>query len=127
VTDEPQRPRVDAWLERRLRMFEHTLADLERRLNETESADAPADAASPDGAVAERWEAFERQQSEAMQALTRRLEETEQRQRGATAEMRAAMNDAATRIEILESARRSEQEKVFGRRSSDPMSAASPA
>ncbi|HEY1961689.1 MAG TPA: TetR family transcriptional regulator [Rhizomicrobium sp.] len=104
------RPRVDAWLERRLRVFEHTLSDLERRLKETETNAARAVTVS-DLAVtnlSDRVGAFEHRQTELSQSLLQRVEQTEQRQRGATSEMRAAMNDVATRIEILESARRAQ-------------------
>lgn len=107
----PPRPPVDAWLERRLRTFEHTLTDLEQRMKETEAGASWAVAISRDTAksVAEKLDIFDARQMEALQSFTRRMEETEMRQRGATAEMRAAMNDTATRIEILESARRSDR------------------
>jgi TPR repeat protein/DNA-binding transcriptional regulator YbjK len=108
------RPRVDAWLERRLRVFEHTLSVVERRLKETESSATRSLGLSEDGmkTLLARVEAFEQQQSETVQVLRERLAETEHRQRGVTAEMRAAMNDAATRIEMLESARRADQQRL---------------
>ena len=111
---DPPRPRVDAWLERRLRVFEHTLGVVERRLKETESSATRSVGLSEHGmkTLLERIEAFEQQQSETVQVLRERLAETEHRQRGITAEMRAAMNDAATRIEMLESARRADQQRV---------------
>jgi TPR repeat protein len=104
------RPRVDAWLERRLRVFEHSLSDLERRMKETESGATHAAKISEQALtnVSDRVEAFERQQTELSHSLLQRVEQAEQRQRGATAEMRAAMNDVATRIEILEAARRAQ-------------------
>jgi TPR repeat protein len=108
------RPPVDAWLERRLRIFERGLADLEQRMKDAEASSAWAVSISKDAAssVAERLDMFDARQTDALQNLTRRMEETEMRQRGATAEMRAAMNDTATRIEILESARRADQTRV---------------
>src|SRR5689334_5059430 len=107
-----QRPAVDVWLERRLRMFERGLADLEYRLKDTESAATRASALSEQTAktVFDRIEAFEREQRAATESLTARMEETERRQRGVTAEMRAAVNDAATRVEILEAARRADHD-----------------
>jgi TPR repeat protein len=95
-----------------LRIFERSLADLECRLKDTESAAARSSALSEQTAKAvfDRFEAFEHEQREAAQSLTARMEETERRQRGATAEMRAAVNDAATRIEILEAARRADND-----------------
>lgn len=107
-----QRPAVDLWLERRLRIFERGLADLDSRLKDTEPAAARALALSEQTvkAVFDRFEAFEHEQREAAQSLTARMEETERRQRGATAEMRAAVNDAATRIEILEASRRADHD-----------------
>ena len=105
------RPRVDAWLERRLRVFEHTLADVERRLKESETYAARTLTVSEQAVtnLSDRVEDFERQQAELSRSLIQRVEQTEQRQRGATAEVRAAMNDVATRIEILEAARRVQQ------------------
>ena len=101
---------VDAWLERRLRTFERGVADLEHRMKETEAGTSWAVAISRDTteSVTGKLELLEVRQSEALQNLNRRMEETEQRQRGATSEMRAAMNDTATRIEILEAARRTD-------------------
>jgi TPR repeat protein len=107
----PERPPVDLWLERRLRIFERSLSDLEHRLKEAEEAAMRAMVLSEETAktLFGRIEALEREQRETAQSLTARMEETERRQRGATAEMRAAVNDAATRIEILEAARRVDQ------------------
>lgn len=109
----PPSPTVDLWLERRLRIFERTLADLEQRLKEIDAAATRALALSEETAKAlfDRVERFEREQRETAQSLNGRMEETERRQRGATAEMRAAVSDAATRIEILETARRADQRK----------------
>src|SRR4051812_32180389 len=95
-----QRAAVDLWLERRLRIFERGLADLECRLTDAETAATRASTLSEETAktLFDRIEAFEREQRGAAQSLGARMEETERRQRGATAEMRAAVNDAATRI-----------------------------
>ena len=121
-------PRVDAWLERRLRVFEHALAEIEQRLKETEGSSARAVSLSEHGAAAlfQRIEAFERQQVETVQSLTLRVEEAERRQRGVTSEMRAAVNDAATRIEILESSRRAGQERVNAKHSAEQEERPSP-
>jgi TPR repeat protein len=82
-------------------------------MKETEASTSWAVSISKDTSnqVAECLDVFGARQAEALQNLTRRMEETETRQRGTTAEMRAAMNDTATRIEILESARRSTQSR----------------
>jgi TPR repeat protein len=132
VVDQEQgfadRPRLDAWLERRLRVFEHELIDLERRMKENDGAAARAVSLSEHGikTLFDRMEAFEHQQNDTLHDVVQRLEETERRQRGVTAEMRAAVNDAATRIEILESARRGEQTSTFGARTSEPQAVAAP-
>src|SRR4051794_24423640 len=120
------RPRVDAWLERRLRVFEHALIDNEHRLKESDAAAARAVSLSEHGmkTLFDRMEAFEHQQNDTLHDVVQRLEETERRQRGVTAEMRAAVNDAATRIEILESARRGEQTSAFGMRGGEPQTVA---
>jgi TPR repeat protein len=133
ATDSPAEihplPRVDAWLERRLRVFEHALAEIEQRLKETEESSARAVSLSEHGAAAlfQRIEAFERHQAETVQSLTLRLEEAERRQRGVTSEMRAAMNDAATRIEILESSRRAGHEHPNAKHSAEQDERPSPA
>ncbi|HEX3945044.1 MAG TPA: TetR family transcriptional regulator [Rhizomicrobium sp.] len=121
-------PRVDAWLERRLRVFEHALAEIEQRLKETEGCSARAVSLSEHGTATlfQRIEAFERQQAETVQSLTLRVEEAERRQRGVTSEMRAAMNDAATRIEILESSRRAGQERANANHSAEQTERPSP-
>jgi TPR repeat protein len=98
------RPRVDAWLERRLRVFERALTDLERRMTEAESSAASAGSRSGDAAqtLLQRMDAFEREQNDLQQKLLQRLEQAERRQKGFSAEMRAGLNDAAGRLERLE-------------------------
>ncbi|HEY4115137.1 MAG TPA: TetR family transcriptional regulator [Rhizomicrobium sp.] len=98
------RPRVDAWLERRLRVFERALTDLERRMTESESRAANSDSRSTDAAqtLLQRMDEFERQQNELQQKLAQRTEALERRQKGLSAEMRAGLNDASGRIERLE-------------------------
>lgn len=101
----PGRLRVDAWLERRLRVFEHTLSGIERRLGEAERGTMRAVSLSEDGMkmLGERFDAFESRHTGALQYFSARLDEGEQRLRGVTAEFRALVNDAAGRIERLES------------------------
>ncbi len=109
------RPRVDAWLERRLRMFEHTVADIERRLVDTERGMMRAIGLSEEGAkiLCDRLESLERRHDEALRQLSDRVDEGERRQRGIAAEFRAATNDAALRLEMLEAARRAEQDRML--------------
>lgn len=89
-----------------------------QQLEEIPEPASRADGSAESGwaALLRRMEAFEQQQSAANGMLTQRLDEAEKRQRNATAEMRAAINDAALRIEILEAARRGEQAKGLGNR-----------
>jgi TPR repeat protein len=99
-----ERPRVDAWLERRLRVFERALTDLERRMSESESSASNAGSRSQDAAqtLLQRMDEFERQQNELQQKVGQRLEAFERRQKGLSAEMRAGLNDASGRLERLE-------------------------
>src|ERR1043166_2243328 len=104
---EADRPRVDAWLERRLRGFEHTLAQIDRRMSDTERGTARAIDLSEQGikSLFERLESFESQQRGVVQNLSQRVEGTERRQAGTAAELRAATNDASARLDALEAAR----------------------
>lgn len=108
---ESDRPRVDAWLERRLRVFEHTLAQIERRMSDTERGTARAIDLSEQGikSLFERLESFESQQRGMVQNLSQRVEDTERRQTGTAAELRAATNDASARLDALEAARHEPQ------------------
>ena len=112
-TGAEEKPRSDAWLERRLRVFEHALTDLERRLNDGEGRVSQAIMRSEENAkiLVERIAFFERKQEEFQAGMTQRLEEAERRQRGLAAELRAAGNDGVGRLEKLEAWRRSQLAK----------------
>lgn len=109
AAESADRPRVDAWLERRLRVFEHTLAQLDRRLNDVERGTARAVDLSEEGIknLVTRIDGFESRQTETVQVFGRRLEDAERRQQGTAAELRAATNDTSARLEALESRARS--------------------
>jgi AcrR family transcriptional regulator len=124
ATPEGDRPRVDAWLERRLRVFEHTLSQIERRMSDTERGTARAIDLSEQGikSLFERLESFESQQRGVVQHLSQRVEDTERRQTGTAAELRAATNDASARLDALEGARHSEPQPL----QQEPVAAADP-
>ena len=101
------RPRVDAWLERRLRVFERALADLERRMTEAEARAGNVDQKSDDSvrSVQDRLSVFEDQFNTLRQSLTQRMDESERRQRSLASELRADVNDASGRLDRLETAK----------------------
>jgi TPR repeat protein len=89
-------PRVDAWLERRLRVFERALADIETRLEKAERGSERAQ-----GLVAEgmrdlqfQVDAADRRQRESIENIARRTETSDQRLRGSIAELRAMLNES---------------------------------
>lgn len=115
-------------LDQRFQAFEHSIAVLDGRL-EKAAAEASRSATLSEESmktVLDRIETFERQHKDMLATLMQRVEETERRQRGITSELRTAMNDAATRIEILESARRAEQERSAGKHAPAPSAAPGP-
>ncbi|HTQ15029.1 MAG TPA: TetR family transcriptional regulator [Rhizomicrobium sp.] len=99
--------KVDAWLERRLRVFEKSLADIETRLAGVEAASNRAVSMVGDNlkSFAERAEALEKRQREAGDRTAESLEAAERKARGTAAEMRASLNDVYGRLEALEIAR----------------------
>jgi TPR repeat protein len=116
------RPRVDAWLERRLRVFEHALGDIQHRLEETERNSVRAMSIAADGTriLSDRLDGIERRHADDVQHLSERVDEGERRRLGMAAEFRAAANDASGRLEMLEAARRAEQELDLERMSAEP-------
>ena len=97
-------PRVDAWLERRLRVFERTLSEIEARLAETERGSQRAASLSQDNAASldQHIETLQKRDSEDESALSMRLAELEKRQRETTAELRASLKDTQGRLDRLE-------------------------
>ena len=81
-----EKPKPDAWLERRLRVFERTLNAIEARLEQSERASR-----ATVGTVEEN-----------LKRLAERVEAGEVRQRSALAELRGALNEAVFRQQTLE-------------------------
>jgi TPR repeat protein/AcrR family transcriptional regulator len=96
--------KVDAWLERRLRVFEKTLAGIETRLASSEGASTQAASAVAEGVktFAQRAEVSEKRQREATDGFAQRIETAERGLRGTVAELRAGLNDVYYRLEALE-------------------------
>jgi TPR repeat protein/AcrR family transcriptional regulator len=99
--------KVDAWLERRLRVFEKTLAGMEPRLATAESASTRASGVVEEGmkAFTQRAEASEKRQREAADGFAERIEAAERGLRGTVAELRATLSDIYGRLEVLEIAK----------------------
>ncbi|HXM00216.1 MAG TPA: TetR family transcriptional regulator [Rhizomicrobium sp.] len=96
--------RVDAWLERRLRVFEKTLADVESRMANAEASSTRALNLTEEGAksLAQHTGAAEKRQREATDGFSERMEAADRKMRGTLAELRAALNDVYGRLESLE-------------------------
>lgn len=99
--------RVDAWLERRLRVFEKTLADVETRLTNAEASSTRAMSVTEEGAktLSQHTAASEKRQREATDGFAERMESADRKMRGTLAELRAALNDVYGRLESLEIAK----------------------
>ncbi|GEM_PF-738374 len=97
-------PRVDAWLERRLRVFERSLADLEARLAETERTSQRAAGLAQDGlsTLNRHFEDLRKHDGEKNDTHAQRTDELERRQREMFAELRTALKDTTGRLEALE-------------------------
>jgi TPR repeat protein len=101
-----QAPRVDAWLERRLRVFEKTLADVETRLvtAQADSAKALAVAEESTRIFGERLDTSEKRATELSADLTTRLSAAEKRLRENHGELRNSLLNISMRIDSLEKA-----------------------
>jgi TPR repeat protein len=101
-----QPARADAWLERRLRVFEKTLADVETRLTaaQTDSAKALSVATEATAIFGARLEASEKRGSELSNDLTTRLTAAEKRLRENHSDLRDRLLNMSTRIDALEAA-----------------------
>jgi localization factor PodJL len=101
-------PRVDAWLERRLRVFEKSLADIESRLAavQKESTTASAQVDENTKIFGARLDASEKRISELSGDLTTRMAAAEKRLRDAQTELRTSLLNASMRIDQLEAAAR---------------------
>lgn len=96
--------RADAWLERRLRVFEKSLADIETRLASTEQTSTRAATLVDESSkiLAQRLEGAEKRLRDGLENLTQRVENSEKRPRGIAPDLRATINDLYARLENLE-------------------------
>lgn len=96
--------KVDAWLERRLRIFEKTLNDLETRVANSDQASTRASALSEETSkiLTQRLEGAEKRLRDGLDSLAQRLEQSEKRPRGMPPDLRATINDLYARLESLE-------------------------
>ncbi|HSC19226.1 MAG TPA: TetR family transcriptional regulator [Rhizomicrobium sp.] len=109
-------------VEHHTRRFQIAGEELESRLKQAEANAARAVTLSEESmrALFDRMETFERQHKDMLATLKQRAEEAERRQRSITSELRMAINDTATRVEILESARRDQAASAKARANTAP-------
>jgi TPR repeat protein len=102
----PEPRRADAWLERRLRVFEKSLGDIETRLSaaQRDSTSAKAMAEENSTIFGKRLDASEKRGAEISNDLTERMAAAEKRLRDASAELRTNLLNACSRIDMLEAA-----------------------
>ena len=91
---------VDAWLERRLRVFERTLADIETRMEKTEQESAAALSTANDG-----FKTLEEGIDAAIKSMTARADGSERHQVTAAADLRHYVSDLSSRLSLVESRR----------------------
>jgi TPR repeat protein len=99
-------PRVDAWLERRLRVFEHTLAEVSARIEKSERVSERAEGNVAEGMrdFQQHLDAAEARAKDISESLIRRIEALEQRNNAAIANLRAELehaNGGAPKAETL--------------------------
>mgnify|MGYP001557269015 CR=1 FL=1 len=87
------KPRVDAWLERRLRVFEHTLAETSARIEKAERMSERAEGSVAEGMrdMQQHFDAAESRTKDSAESLIRRIEAIEQRNIAAIANLRAEL------------------------------------
>ena len=88
---------VDTWLERRLRVFERTLADIEVRMEKAER-----DSATALSTVSDSFKALEERFSETLNGASRGLTDNEQRHRAAISDLRMYVKDLSGRLGAVE-------------------------
>ncbi len=88
---------VDTWLERRLRVFERTLADIEARMEKTER-----DSATALSTVSSGFKALEERFSETLNHAGRGTDDIEQRHRAAVSDLRMYVKDLSGRLGAVE-------------------------
>lgn len=109
-------PRVDAWLERRLRVFERTLTDIESRLEKAERGTERAQGLVAEGMrdMQQQFDMADRRQREFSDGIARRLETADQKTRAGIAQIRADL-DSFLRGEMpIEIAKPDRQEPETG-------------
>ena len=86
-------PRVDAWLERRLRVFEHTLGELSARMDKAEHSAERAEGLVAEGMrdIQQHLDAAEVRAKDNADSILRRVEAADQRNLAAIATLRAEM------------------------------------
>ncbi|HEX4534088.1 MAG TPA: TetR family transcriptional regulator [Rhizomicrobium sp.] len=101
--DEPP-ARVDAWLERRLRVFERGLAEIEGRMADSERNSQRAVGIAEDTTkfLSEHLEATGKHARDSETEMTARIAAVEKKQRDMLAELRADAKDSASRVEAVE-------------------------
>jgi localization factor PodJL len=101
-------PRVDAWLERRLRVFEKSLSDIEMRLTavQKESGNAAAVVEESTKIFGARLDASEKRLAELSGDLSTRMAGAEKRLRDAQTDLRTSLLNVSMRIDQLETAAR---------------------
>ena len=110
---------VDSWLERRLRVFERTLADIEARMEKTER-----DSMTALSTVSEGFKALDSRFGGTHEETERRAAENEQRHRAVAADLRQYVRDLAGRLSAVEtslSRTLGEAAGSFGLRDSAPV------
>jgi len=100
-------PRVDAWLERRLRVFEKSLTDIEARLSSVQKESGAAAAQEENTRIfGARLDSSEKRLAELSGDLTTRMSAAEKRLRDAQTELRTSLLNVSMRIDQLEAAAR---------------------
>ncbi len=97
-------PRADAWLERRLRVFEKSLADIETRMSATQRDSTKALSVAEENSkiFGARLDASEKRMADLSNDLSTRMSAAEKRVRDAQAELRQSLLNASMRIDELE-------------------------
>jgi TPR repeat protein len=104
----PRPPRIDAWLERRLRVFEKSLADIETRLTTVQAESGRASALVEENTkiFGARLDASEKRFNDLSGDLTTRMSAAEKRLRDSQGELRTNLLNASMRLDQLEAAAR---------------------
>lgn len=104
IVAKPELPKIDVWLERRLRVFEKSLSDIETRLGTAEQNSTRASALADETSkiLAQRVEGVEKRLRDGLDSIAQRFEQSEKRPRGMPPDLRATINDLYARLETIE-------------------------